>query len=196
MQYSKSNLKTAAALIVCAMFIFCAFAVTAGDFSRAEDPEESSGEPGQTTTPIKELVSDGMDYLDATLKSVPAESDTVLYIKADKTFSESTDYTDKDAVVFDGKTGDGITITISGEDTLISMKKAYFLGEVTIEVADAGGAILNMGHAPYDLGYTRATMVGTTSRESVTASKSLKANLSSDCRLHTLRSSRDMRVRL
>ena len=38
-------------------------------------------------------------------------------------------------------------------------------------------------HAPYDLGYPRATMVGTTSRESVTASKSLKANLSSDCRL-------------
>ena len=38
-------------------------------------------------------------------------------------------------------------------------------------------------HAPYDLGYTRATMVGTTSCESVTASKSLKANLSSDCRL-------------
>ena len=38
-------------------------------------------------------------------------------------------------------------------------------------------------HAPYDLGYTRATMVGTTSRESVTASKSLKATLSSDCRL-------------
>ena len=38
-------------------------------------------------------------------------------------------------------------------------------------------------HALYDLGYTRATMVGTTSRESVTASKSLKANLSSDCRL-------------
>ena len=38
-------------------------------------------------------------------------------------------------------------------------------------------------HAPYDLGYTRATMVGTTSRKSGTASKSLKANLSSDCRL-------------
>ena len=38
-------------------------------------------------------------------------------------------------------------------------------------------------HAPYDLGYTRATMAGTTSRESVTASKSLKASLSSDCRL-------------
>ena len=38
-------------------------------------------------------------------------------------------------------------------------------------------------HAPYDLGYTRATMVGTTSRKSVTASKSLKANLSSDCSL-------------
>ena len=35
-------------------------------------------------------------------------------------------------------------------------------------------------HAPYDLGYTRATMVGTTSRESVTASKSLKGCLSSD----------------
>ena len=38
-------------------------------------------------------------------------------------------------------------------------------------------------HAPYDLGYTRATMVGTTSGKPVTASKSLKANLSSDCRL-------------
>lgn len=38
-------------------------------------------------------------------------------------------------------------------------------------------------HAPYDLGYTRATMVGTTSRKSVTTSKSLKADLSSDCRL-------------
>ena len=38
-------------------------------------------------------------------------------------------------------------------------------------------------HAPYVLGYTRATMVGTTSRKSVTASKSLKTNLSSDCRL-------------
>ncbi len=38
-------------------------------------------------------------------------------------------------------------------------------------------------HAPYDLGYTRATMAGTTSRESVTASQSLKASLSSDCRL-------------
>ena len=38
-------------------------------------------------------------------------------------------------------------------------------------------------HAPYDLGYTRATMDGTTSREPARASKSLKAILSSDCRL-------------
>ena len=38
-------------------------------------------------------------------------------------------------------------------------------------------------HAPYDLGYTRATMDGTTSRKTVTVSKSLKADLSSDCRL-------------
>ncbi len=38
-------------------------------------------------------------------------------------------------------------------------------------------------HAPYDLGYTRATMVGTTSSELVTVSQSLKADLSSDCRL-------------
>ncbi len=38
-------------------------------------------------------------------------------------------------------------------------------------------------HAPYDLVYTRATMVGTTSRESVTARKSLKDNISSVCRL-------------
>ena len=38
-------------------------------------------------------------------------------------------------------------------------------------------------HAPYDLGYTRATMDGTTSRKLARASKSLKAILSSDCRL-------------
>ena len=38
-------------------------------------------------------------------------------------------------------------------------------------------------HAPYDLGYTRATMDGTTSRETARFSKSLKAVLSSDCRL-------------
>ena len=38
-------------------------------------------------------------------------------------------------------------------------------------------------HAPYDLGYTRATMVGTKSSEAVTWSKSQKANLSSDCSL-------------
>ena len=38
-------------------------------------------------------------------------------------------------------------------------------------------------HAPYDLGYTRATMDGTTSSETARLSKSLKAVLSSDCRL-------------
>ena len=38
-------------------------------------------------------------------------------------------------------------------------------------------------HAPYDLGYTRATMDGTTSSELVRASESLKTILSSDCRL-------------
>lgn len=38
-------------------------------------------------------------------------------------------------------------------------------------------------HAPYDLGYTRATMDGTTSSELVIVSESLKAILSSDCRL-------------
>ena len=38
-------------------------------------------------------------------------------------------------------------------------------------------------HAPYDLGYTRATMVSTTRSEPVKASESLKANLSSDCTL-------------
>ncbi len=38
-------------------------------------------------------------------------------------------------------------------------------------------------HAPYDLGYTRATMVGTMSSEPVKASVSLKADLSSDCSL-------------
>ena len=35
-------------------------------------------------------------------------------------------------------------------------------------------------HAPYVLGYTRATMVGTESSNTVTWSKSQKANLSSD----------------
>ena len=38
-------------------------------------------------------------------------------------------------------------------------------------------------HAPYDLGYTRATMDGTTGCEAVTRSQSLKTVLSSDCRL-------------
>ena len=38
-------------------------------------------------------------------------------------------------------------------------------------------------HAPYDLGYTRATMVGTKSSETVTWSKSHNADLSSDCSL-------------
>ncbi len=38
-------------------------------------------------------------------------------------------------------------------------------------------------HAPYDLGYTRATMGSTTRRKTARLSKSLKASLSSDCRL-------------
>ena len=38
-------------------------------------------------------------------------------------------------------------------------------------------------HAPYDLGYTRATMDGTKGSQAVRWSKSLKAILSSDCRL-------------
>ena len=38
-------------------------------------------------------------------------------------------------------------------------------------------------HAPYVLGYTRATMVGTTGSEIVRSSGTLKADPSSDCRL-------------
>ena len=38
-------------------------------------------------------------------------------------------------------------------------------------------------HAPYVLGYTRATMACTTGSEGVTRSQSLKTGLSSDCRL-------------
>ncbi len=38
-------------------------------------------------------------------------------------------------------------------------------------------------HAPYVLGYTRATMGGTTGSEGATWSESLKAVRSSDCRL-------------
>ena len=38
-------------------------------------------------------------------------------------------------------------------------------------------------HAPYDLGYTRATMDGTTRSEPAKVSGSLKAVLSSDCSL-------------
>ena len=38
-------------------------------------------------------------------------------------------------------------------------------------------------HAPYVLGYTRATMVGTEGSETVRWSESQKADLSSDCRL-------------
>ncbi len=38
-------------------------------------------------------------------------------------------------------------------------------------------------HAPYDLGYTRTTMVGTEGSEVARRSKSQKADLSSDCRL-------------
>ena len=38
-------------------------------------------------------------------------------------------------------------------------------------------------HAPYGLGYTRATMATTKRREHVSASKSQKGGLSSDCSL-------------
>ena len=38
-------------------------------------------------------------------------------------------------------------------------------------------------HAPYDLGYTRATMDGTKGSEAATRSESHKTILSSDCRL-------------
>ena len=38
-------------------------------------------------------------------------------------------------------------------------------------------------HAPYDLGYTRATMGGTKGSEAARWSESHKATLSSDCRL-------------
>ncbi len=38
-------------------------------------------------------------------------------------------------------------------------------------------------HAPYDLGYKRATMVGTTGSERAIWSESLKTDPSSDCRL-------------
>ena len=38
-------------------------------------------------------------------------------------------------------------------------------------------------HAPYDLGYTRATMGGTKGGETARLSKSHKTTLSSDCRL-------------
>ena len=38
-------------------------------------------------------------------------------------------------------------------------------------------------HAPYDLGYTRATMAGTKGSKAARWSKSHKTSLSSDCRL-------------
>ena len=38
-------------------------------------------------------------------------------------------------------------------------------------------------HAPYDLGYTRATMAGTNSSKPARGSESQKASLSSDCSL-------------
>ena len=38
-------------------------------------------------------------------------------------------------------------------------------------------------HGPYAQGYTRATMVGTTSRDTARWSQSLKTDLSSDCSL-------------
>ena len=38
-------------------------------------------------------------------------------------------------------------------------------------------------HAPYDLGYTRATMAGTKGSKTATLSKTQKTGPSSDCRL-------------
>ena len=43
--------------------------------------------------------------------------------------------------------------------------------------------MMSSHHAPYILGYTRATMVGTTGRDFARRSKSLKTSPSSDCRL-------------
>ncbi len=45
------------------------------------------------------------------------------------------------------------------------------------------GGMTSNHHALYVLGYTRATMVGTTGSQRVIVSQSLKADLSSDCRL-------------
>ena len=49
-------------------------------------------------------------------------------------------------------------------------------------------------HAHYDLGYTRATMESTTSREAARLSQSLKALLSSDCGLKPAHMKSDLLV--
>ena len=49
-------------------------------------------------------------------------------------------------------------------------------------------------HAPYVLGYTRATMVGTMGSEGAIRSKSLQADLSSDCRLQLACMKLELRV--
>ena len=43
--------------------------------------------------------------------------------------------------------------------------------------------MMSSHHAPYALGYKRATMAGTKSRKPARGSQSQKAGLSSDCRL-------------
>jgi hypothetical protein len=43
--------------------------------------------------------------------------------------------------------------------------------------------MMSSQHAPYTLGYTRNTMVGTIRSDPAKASESVKPNLSSDCRL-------------
>src|ERR1017187_1651204 len=49
-------------------------------------------------------------------------------------------------------------------------------------------------HGPYVLGYTHATMAGTTGCETARWSKALKAGLSSDCRLHLAYMNRSLLV--
>ena len=65
---------------------------------------------------------------------------------------------------------------------LVASIKLGTLVETAGDKPEEGGTTSDH-HAPYDLGYTRATMDGTTSRELARASKSLKTVLSSDCRL-------------
>ncbi|MDK2991833.1 MAG: hypothetical protein PWP48_1066 [Clostridiales bacterium] len=49
-------------------------------------------------------------------------------------------------------------------------------------------------HAPYDLGYTRATMAGTKRSEAVTQRESQKTGLSSDCGLQPAHMKKELLV--